>query len=227
MKKFTATMIQADINVLQTGNKNGTHDIAKIDVVVQLAQPLQQQETFIFPNEEGSESVKIYLPNGEKVEIGDFDGATPEQIEESKAAAQQLLNSFLEAPGMDPLKQLVDVLEDYWEFKIAGKQVVVPAGEQLLTFSYTRRVPKNESGAYELKTIVPLPNFELPNAGGARASLTVNLPFDVPVSNIVKSTWTPINGAEQELTRTEIAGGRVILVGYWQYDPLVHVIYRR
>lgn len=228
MVKFKATMIQCDINILQTSIDNGEYDFAKFDIAVQLQEPLPQATTFLMPADDFNKQV-VYLPDGTKLDVLDFDPTTSLEVQEIGAALVADANLFVtdEASlSFELMQKMVSEMQQYWGLKKGTKKVEVPAGKTMFTFSYSRRVSKQPDGTFNLKTIVPLPAFELVEAAGTKASLTVNMPFGVSAENILKRQWTPINGVTSDLELLSLTGGRIFLNGYWQYDPSIDILYR-
>jgi len=140
---------------------------------------------------------------------------------------QQSLNKYIETPTLDAMNETVSVMSIYSEYKQNSQTITIPAGQEYITFSYSKYIPKNEDGTYTLETIVPLSSFTLNNTPGAKANIIILMPFEMAtdMSKIVEARWTAPNGQPQELNKVAV-GERITLSQYWQYDPQVVVKYR-
>ena len=202
----------------------GSNDLAKVTVNIQLVDPLQEETKFLIPSED-FKSQKVYLPDGSKVELADFDPATAADIDALKPSISNAVNEFLIQPLEDSMKNIVSLMANYLEYKNASKVVSIPAGIKYVTLEYTKSLI-SENGENLLVTNLPLPDFSLVNQQGSKASLIVLMPLEITDQNkILESTWTPPNGAATSLEKTSVAG-RIALTGYWQYDPIIRIKYK-
>lgn len=226
IKNLPIITASASIEIVPLTRYKGENDIAKITVNLQLQQPLQNDTQFLVPNEE-FKSQKIYLPDGNKVEIGDFDPTANEDVDALKPQIITSVDKFLDQPQNENLKEAVEKMTDYYEYKSASKIFNVPAGTPYISFSYTKNIEINtETGENILETTVPLPSFTFSNQGGSKASILVLMPFEISnQNNIIEALWTPPNGNPTPLNINNIAG-RIALTGYWQYDPAIRIRYK-
>ena len=204
-----------------------TEDIAKITANIKLENPMAEDTKFILPVCEGIKPPKIYLPNGNPLNIDSFEPTAEADIAQIPSMMQQALNTYIETPTMDAMNEAVSIMSMYSEYKQNSQTITIPAGQQYITFSYSKFIPKNDDGTYTLETIVPLSSFTLNNTPGAKANIIILMPFEMAtdMSKIVDARWTAPNGQPQELIRTAV-GERITLSQYWQYDPQVVVRYR-
>jgi hypothetical protein len=204
-----------------------TEDIAKITANIKLTMPMAEDTKFILPVCEGVKPPKIYLPNGTPLNNESFDPTAEADIAQIPGMMQQSLNKYIEVPTLDVMNELVSDMSKYSDYKQNGQIITIPAGQEYITFSYSKYIPKNEDGTYTLETIVPLSSFTLNNTPGAKANIIILMPFEMAtdMSKIVEARWTAPNGQPQELTRAAV-GERITLSQYWQYDPQVVVKYR-
>lgn len=215
------------IDVTPLSQYGHTEDIAKITANIKLATPMAEDTKFILPICEGIKPPKIYLPNGTPLSIDSFEPTAEADIAQIPSMMQQALNSYIEAPTMGAMNEAVSIMSMYSEYKQNSQTITIPAGQQYITFSYSKYIPKNDDGTYTLETIVPLSSFTLNNTPGAKANIIILMPFEMAtdMSKIVEAMWTAPNGQPQELIRTSV-GERITLSQYWQYDPQVLVRYR-
>ncbi|MCB2289454.1 hypothetical protein LGK97_06695 [Clostridium sp. CS001] len=202
-------------------------DIAKITANIKLEGPMIEDTKFILPVCEGIKPPKIYLPNGTPLNIDSFEPTAEADIAQIPSMMQQALNTYIETPTLDAMNEAVSIMSMYSEYKQNSQTITIPAGQQYITFSYSKFIPRNDDGTYTLETIVPLSSFTLNNTPGAKANIIILMPFEMAtdMSKIVDARWTAPNGQPQELIRTTI-GERITLSQYWQYDPQVVVRYR-
>jgi hypothetical protein len=202
-------------------------DIAKITANIKLESPMIEDTKFILPVCEGIKPPKIYLPNGTPLNIDSFEPTAEADIAQIPSMMQQALNTYIETPTMDVMNEAVSIMSMYSEYKQNSQSITIPAGQQYITFSYSKFIPRNDDGTYTLETIVPLSSFTLNNTPGAKANIIILMPFEMAtdMSKIVDARWTAPNGQPQELIRTTV-GERITLSQYWQYDPQVVVRYR-
>lgn len=226
IKNLPIISVTASIDIVPLSKySSGAADLAKVQVNLRLQQPLSEEAKFLVPSED-FKSHKVYLPNGDKAEMGDFDPAAAEDIEALKPQIQDKLTAFLEQANADSMNNVVSAMTDYLEYKSWSKVVTIPAGQSYITLEFTKPIVYDaNNGEYTLETVVPLPSFSMVNQQGSKASLIVLMPIEIMDSNkILERTWTPPNGAATPLEITSIAG-RLALTGYWQYDPVIRIRY--
>ena len=204
-----------------------TEDIAKITANIKLTNPMAEDTKFILPVCEGVKPPKIYLPNGTPLNMESFEPTAEDDILQIPSMMQQALNKYIETPTLNAMNETVSVMSMYSEYKQNSQTITIPAGQQYITFSYSKYIPRNDEGIYTLETIVPLCSFTLNNTPGAKANIIILMPFEMAtdMNKIVESRWTAPNGQPQELNRAAV-GERITLSQYWQYDPQVVVRYR-
>lgn len=204
-----------------------TDDLAKITANIRLANPLSEDTKFLLPNCEGVKPPKVYLPNGTPIENESFDPTAEADISQIPGMIQQSLSKFLEVTTIDNMNETVEAMSLYAEYKQSSQSITIPAGQQYITFSYSKYIPKDSDGIYTLETIVPLCSFTLNDTPGAKANIIILMPFEMAtdISKVVEAKWTAPNGVPQELNRSTV-DGRITLSQYWQYDPQVVVKYR-
>lgn len=224
--KILSESVTVDVTPLSRyGNQN---DIAKITTNIQLIDPLLEDTKFLIPNLDGVNLPKIYLPDGSKVDIGDFDPTAEIDLNQLKEEIPNFASKFADDPSDENMKQTVDAMATFSEYKKVSQIINVPAGQKYITFSYSKYIPQNEStGEFVLETIVPLSNFSISNTPGSKANIIVIMPFEiVDPNNIMEAKWTiPNSGTFQDLIKGNTAG-RITLSQYWQYDPAVFIKYK-
>lgn len=202
-------------------------DLARITANIRLVSPLDQDTRFILPSCDSIKAPKLYLPDGTPVPLNDFDPTDEDSINQLPSLISGSLQEYLADPSFPNMNKVVDHMATYTEFKANSQTIVIPAGQQYITFTYSKYIPKDaQTGLNCLETIVPLSSFTLENSPGSKANVIVLMPFEIQnMDNIVEAQWTAPNGQPQPLER-KVEAGRIILSQYWQYDPSVVVKYR-
>lgn len=202
------------------------NDLAKITANIKLAQPMQEETKFLIPNCDSIKSPKVYLPDGTPI-VNSFDPTAEVDVNNLVTVMQQSLQTFSATPTDENMNNLVKIITTYSEMKQYNQVMVIPAGQQYITFTYSKEIAKDQTtGINSLETIVPLSSFTLNNQPGSKANVIVLMPFELTdINNILEASWTAPNGVPQELTKQSQAG-RIVLSQYWQYDPSVVVKYR-
>jgi hypothetical protein len=227
-KKLPILTASASIDIVPLSlYKQGANDLAKLTVNIQLQKELETESKFIIPNEDFL-SQKIYLPDGTKADIGDFDPVAIEDVEQLVPQINSAISNFISKPQSDLMKQVVTLMSEYTELKNASKVVTIPAGLKYITFSYVKNIVHNpETQENMLETIIPLPSFTFENQAGSKASIVILMPFELTtdVNKVLEAKWMPPSGTETNLDKSTVAG-RTALTGYWQYDPKIFVKYK-
>ena len=202
-------------------------DLAKITANIKLANPMAEDTKFILPVCDGVKPPKIYLPDGTPLNVDSFEPTAEADISQLPSMMQQSLSKYIEVPTIEAMNETVSAMSLYSEYKQNSQAITIPAGQQYITFSYSKYIPRSDDGTYTLETIVPLTSFTLNNTPGAKANIIILMPFEMAtdMSKVLQASWTPPNGQTQELNKTTV-GERIILSQYWQYDPQVLVKYR-
>lgn len=202
------------------------NDLAKITANIKLAQPLQEETKFLIPNCDSLKTPKVYLPDGTLI-VNSFDPTAQADVNNLIPTMQQSLQVFSEVPSDENMNNLVKIITTYNEIKQYTQVMTIPAGQQYITFSYSKEISKDPTtGINLLETIVPLSSFTLNNQPGCKANIVILMPFELTdVNNILEASWVAPNGTPQELNKQSQAG-RIILSQYWQYDPSVVVKYK-
>ena len=215
------------IDVTPLSQYGHTEDIAKITANIKLTKPMAEDTKFILPVCEGVKPPKIYLPNGMPLNIESFEPTAEADISQIPNMIQQALSKYIVTPTLDIMNEVVSDMSKYADYKQNGQTITMPAGQQYITFSYSKYIPKNDDGTFTLQTIVPLSSFTLNNTPGAKANIIILMPFEMAtdMSKIVEAKWTTPNGQPQELNKI-VVGQRITLSQYWQNDPQVVVKYR-
>lgn len=226
MMKFPVKSLAVNINILPSSVENQQNDFARINAYIELLTPLQQETTFVFPQEKG-QLTKVYLPTGEVEYLGDFDGAVLGDKDQLVAELNQMITEGLNAPSIPWLKNFADKYEDLIEIGLSENKVTYPAGTTKIIFDYKRQVPFNgNTGTFDFNTTIPLPNFELTNTPGTSAMLKIQMPYGLTEDKITTATWTPIDGTGPRAFQRTSEFGQIELKDYWTADPAVSISYR-
>lgn len=214
-----------DIVPLSQYETNST-DLAKVEVNLRLQEPLKEEMKILVPSG-NFKTPKVYLPNGEKANIGDNDPALIEDIDALKLKINDSINQFIDQPNPENMNNTAILMAEYYEYKSWLNVVSVPAGNSYITLEFTKPIIFNaETGEHILETVIPLQSFSMTNQQGSKASLIVLMPIEINDPNkIIEGIWTPPNGVATPLEKTLIAG-RQALTGYWQYDPIIRIRYK-
>lgn len=227
IKKLPILTESVTIDVTPLSLYGHTDDLAKVTANIRLSSPMQQDTKFLLPVCDGVKPPKVYLPNGTTIQNESFDPTAEADVTQIPGIIQQSLNQYLQVPSIDNMDKTVEAMSLYSEYKQSNQTITIPAGQQYITFSYSKYIPKNPDGTYTLETIVPLSSFTLNNVPGAKANIIVLMPFEIgtDTSKILESRWTSPNGQPQQLNRSTV-DGRITLSQYWKYDPQVVVKYK-
>lgn len=223
--KIAVKKLHVNINIVENVTIGAEYDFAQIAVHAELKEPLSQDYTFRLPHENGT-ITKIFMPDGSQVWIGDGDSSSMQNNEDLKLNLVSLATQGSTDPTIENLKEITKVYEGLLDFKQLGNEVVFSTGTSKIAFSYKKTVPKDNNGVYVFKTVVPLPDFELPSEAGTIAVLKIQLPPSVNTDKIVRKTWKPVDNQERELTAYD-EFGQIELRDMWQYDPEIDVQYTR
>jgi hypothetical protein len=224
---ITADIVPLSRHPLPDGTQNT--DLAKVSAKIMLEQPLALDTNILIPKmPDAKADPKIYLPDGEKVDIS-FEPIAIEDIESAKTSVQVQVASFLEAPNNEAMKAAVVAMAEFQEIKNESEMITLKAGQQYITLEFTKELNPDESGIYTFDTVVPFSSFVITNTAGAKADIIVLMPLDLgtDTTKILEATWIPpVPGATQtEMQKTSIAG-RIAVSAYWQFDPAVKIKYR-
>ncbi|NMF07330.1 MULTISPECIES: hypothetical protein [Clostridium] len=202
------------------------NDLAKITANIKLAQPLAQDTKFLLPNCDSIKTPKVYLPDGTPI-VNTFDPTTEVDVNNLVSSMQDSLKIFSDSPTNENMNNLVKIITAYNEMKQYTQALVIPAGQQYITFSYSKDIANDPTTKINtLETIVPLSSFTLNNQPGSKANIMILMPFELTdMNNISVANWTAPNGTPQELIK-QTQAGRIVLSQYWQYDPSVVVKYK-
>lgn len=215
------------VDVTPLSRYGSQNDIARTTANIQLVEPLKEETRFLIPNFEGIKPPKIYLPDGAKVDIGDFDPTAENDLSQLQNDIPTLVSKFIQDPSQENIKEVVDTMATFSEYKKSSQVITLPIGQKYITFAYSKTIPFDETkGEHILETIVPLSDFSLTNTPGSKANIIVLMPFEITdLNNIVEAKWTAPNGVPQDLIK-ENKAGRITLSQYWQYDPAVLIRYK-
>lgn len=214
--------VTIDITPLSRYGHN--NDIAKVTANIRLVEPLAQDTKYLMPICDGIKTPKVYLPDGTSV-VNNIDTIAEDDVNQLKDLIQQKFNDFFQTPDNTKMNELVELIATFNDYKTSTQVMVIPAGQQYITFSYSKHI-NVENEINTLETIVPLSSFTLTNQTGSKANVIILMPFEITdVNNILEAKWTAPNGTPQDLTK-EIHAGRIILSQYWQYDPSVVLKYK-
>jgi hypothetical protein len=227
LKQLQIISESVTIDITPLSLYGNAQDLAKITANIRLAAPLEQDTKFIVPNCDSITAPKIYLPDGQTVTMNDFDPTDEESINQLPALINTSLQEYLADPSMSNINKVVDYMATYSEFRANTSTITIPAGQQYITFTYSKYIPRDpQTGINSLDTIVPLSSFTLQNSPGSKANIIVLMPFEIQsLDNIIEAQWTAPNGQPQQLEK-KVEAGRIMLTQYWQYDPSVVVKYK-
>lgn len=227
LKQLQILSESVTIDITPLSLYGNAQDLAKITANIKLAAPLAQDTKFIVPNCDAITAPKIYLPDGQTVTLNDFDPTDEESINQLPSMISISLQEYLTDPSMPNMHKVVDFMATYSEYKANTSVIVIPAGQQYITFTYSKYIPRDaQTGINSLDTIVPLSSFTLENSPGSKANVIVLMPFEIQnMDNIIEAQWTAPNGQPQPLEK-KMEAGRILLSQYWQYDPSVIVKYK-
>ena len=230
MKSFKNLNILSEsvtIDITPLSQYGNAQDLAKITANIKLAAPLEAETKFIMPNCDSITAPKVYLPDGKAVLMNDFDPLDDEAVNQLPNLITQSMQKYFGDASMANMKEVVDYMATYTEYKSSSSAITIPAGQQYVTFSYSKYIPRDpETGINTLETIVPLSSFTISNTPGSKANIIILMPFEIQnLDNILDAQWTAPNGVPQALEK-KLEAGRIMLSQYWQYDPAVVVKYK-
>ena len=227
IKSLAVTTVQTTIDIVPLSlYQPGQQDLAKIKIGMQLQEALAVETSFLIPNAD-FKSQKVYLPNGEKVEFGDFDPTATQDVDLLLKDMDVAFEEFKAQPVNEKMQNTVAFMAEFSDLKSASKVITIPQGIKYITFEYTKFISFNtDTQEYLLETAVPVPDFVIVSQQGSKASLIIMMPLEITdASKVLEAIWTPPNGVSTPLTNSNIPG-RVVLSGYWQYDPLIKLRYK-
>lgn len=196
-------------------------DVARFTTVTVLAQPLSTPQRFLIPRTDAFSDPKLTLPDGLTLQFTP-DAIDAGALEQLKNRLLQQVQQFLANVTEDTARQAQQTIAAILQLELCTTAEEVPAGTQLIKFSYTKPV-RPQNGVYVLDSLVPLASFTLQNGG--RIHLTVAMPFDPPVPvDKVEGRWVTTQGQERILTEQNLEN-RTILTAFWQQDPQLTIRY--
>lgn len=224
LKNLAINTASVTIDIIPLSIKGNDNDLAKISVGIELESPLAQDTIFLIPNI-SDHSTKIYLPSGEKVELGDEDPIASESITTLQSDTSNAFAAFIQQPSKETMNSTVSLMADYLDVNTM-QPITLKAGEKYITLQYSKIIEKNEQGENILKTNVPLYDFIFTNQGGNKANIVVLMPFDIQdPNNVLEAHWNTPGGETRPLDKGNLAG-KVAVYGYWQYDPEILIKYK-
>ena len=212
-----------NIDIAPTSKYGQAYDVARITTMILLATPLVTAQKFLLPKSADLWSPKMTTENGMELQYT-LDGVDAGALEKLKLEYKTKSDEYIKDPSndiRDVLKELTDELYQLSQYTTVKD---VPVGTQLIKFSFTKPINKDEKGNFVIENLVPMASFTMQN--GSKIHALIAMPFVSPISldNIIGTWANSASNQVQPLHKANI-DNRIILSAFWQQDPKLTITY--
>ena len=213
-----------NIDIAPTSQYGKDYDVARITSIIVLQEPLETSQKFLLPKSEELWSPKLTTEDGTQLQFS-LDGTNSCALEQLKQTLKEQSDKFLEDPSIDNRSLLTDLQNQVYQLSQYTTEEEVPAGTQLIKFSFAKPIKKNDVGEYVLKNLVPMASFSMQN--GSKVHALIAMPFDPFISaDNVEGTWTNPDTNESSIMSETHLDSRTVLSAFWQKDPMLTIKYK-
>lgn len=211
------------IDIAPTSQFGQPYDIARITTIIVLQQPLQSPQKFLLPMSDDLWSPKMRTENNIELQYT-LDGIDAGALEILKQNYKAKSDEFLANPAIDNREVLKELSDEIYQLSQYTTTQDIPAGTQLIKFSFAKPIKKDESGNFVLANLVPMASFSMQN--GSKIHAVVAMPFEpfVSVDN-VEGIWTNPSTNESNIVKETPLDNRTVLYAFWQQDPMLTIKY--
>ena len=213
-----------NIDIAPTSRFGKEYDVARITTIIVLQEPLTTPQKFLLPQSEELWKPKMTIEDGQEIQYT-LDGIDVGALETLKQEYKIKSDEFISNPAIDNRPVLQELADKIYQLSQYTTAEEVPIGTQLIKFSYTKPIKKNENEEFILQNLVPMASFSMQN--GSKIHAIVAMPFEPFISlENVEATWTNPTNNSSEIVKETLLDNRTILSAYWQQDPMLTIRYR-
>lgn len=213
-----------NIDIAPTSIYGRAYDVARITSIITLQQPLQSPQKFLLPISEELWNPKMTTEDGKELQYA-LDGIDAGALEKLKQEYKAKSDEFIANPAIDNREILKELSNKIYQLSQYTTTEDVPAGTQLIKFSFTKPIKKDASGDFVLENLIPMASFSMQN--GSKIHAIIAMPFEPFISvDKVEGIWT--NPATNEVSALKELNveNRTVLSAFWQQDPMLTIKYR-
>lgn len=212
-----------NIDIAPTSFFGQPYDVARITTIIRLQSPLATAQKFLLPVSDELWTPKMTTEDGTELQYT-LDGIDAGALEKLKQEYKTNSEQYLQNPAIDNRALLHELEDKIYQLSQLTTSKDVPAGTQLIKFSFTKPIKKGADGFFTLENLVPMASFTMQN--GSKIHAIIALPFDpfVSVDN-VQGTWTNSSNNQSQALRETNIDNRTVLSAFWQQDPLLTIKY--
>ncbi len=212
-----------NIDIAPTSRFGKEYDVARVTSIIVLQQPLQNAQKFLLPLSEELWSPKMTTENGTELQYT-LDGIDEGTLNELKQQYKTKSDEFLANTAIDNREILIELSNKIYQLSQYTTTQEVPVGTQLIKFSFTKPIKKNESNEFILENLVPMASFSMQN--GSKIHAIVTMPFEPFISiDNVDGKWTDTATNNSQIVKETLLDNRTVLSAFWQQDPMLTIKY--
>lgn len=212
-----------NIDIAPTSQFGQTYDVARITSIIRLQSKLPSAQKFLLPKSDELWSPKMTTENGQELQYT-LDGVDAGALEKLKQDYKTASDQFLQNPAIDNRASLQELSNKIYQLSQYTTVQDVPAGTQLIKFSFTKPINKDASGWYMLENLVPMASFSMQN--GSKVHASILMPFDPLITaDKVEGSWINTSNNQAQALRESNIDNRTVLTAFWQQDPMLTIKY--